>query len=132
MSGPLPTAYTSWNALRVFELSSTNLTGTIPAAYFTAWLSLENFTIEGATIGGYLPSPVSCTNLTWYGVQSTPVVSDATQPLWVLTPAAAMLKKLVGLRLGECGASCQACFCGLPAALQAMQHGVCVCTHVCV
>lgn len=100
VAGSLPLAYSSWNALRVFELSNTSLTGSIPSVYATAWLSLENFTLDGAQVTGFVPDPWGWSNLTWYTLQNTPVWSTPTQPFWVLKSQAAALQSLKGLRLG--------------------------------
>lgn len=102
VSGLLPLAYTAWSHLQVFELFDTNLTGTVPAAYFDSWPSLHNFTIDGAAIGGYLPAPWNCLNLTSYRVQNTPVTADAANPVWVLTPRAANLTQMKAIGLGKC------------------------------
>lgn len=78
------------------------MNGVIPAAYVPAWPSLENFTLDGAAISGYVPDPFGWTNLTWYTLQNTPVYADLVQPFWVLKSQAAALQRLQGLRLGEC------------------------------
>lgn len=101
LAGSLPLAYSSWNNLKAFELSNTYLTGSIPSVFTTAWLSLENFTLDGAQVMGLVPDPFVWGNLTWYTLQNTPVYSDATQPVWVLKSQAATLQKLKGLRLGK-------------------------------
>jgi hypothetical protein len=99
--GQLPLAYTAWSRLRAFELTSTALTGTIPPSYFSSWPALENFTLDGASIGGYLPPPWGCPNLSSYIVQNTPVVSNASSPLWMFSPLASSLTRLAALGLGE-------------------------------
>lgn len=101
VAGSLPLAYSSWNALRVFELGNTYLTGSIPSVYTTAWTSLENFTLDGAQVTGLVPDPWGWSSLTWYTLQNTPVVSNATQPFWALKSQAAALQSLKGLRLGR-------------------------------
>lgn len=99
--GQLPLNYTAWSRLRAFELTSTALTGTIPPSYFSSWTALENFTLDGASISGHLPPPWGCPNLTSYIVQNTPVVSNASSPLWVFSPLASSLTRLTALGLGE-------------------------------
>lgn len=102
LQGQLPLEYGSWAKLRAFELGRTRLGGTIPASYFLSWPLLENFTLDGANITGYLPSPMSCKNMAYYTVQDTPVMSDSIQPLWVLDAnQACSLRRMSGLRLGE-------------------------------
>ncbi|WIA22988.1 hypothetical protein OEZ86_009906 [Tetradesmus obliquus] len=100
LSGPLPANYSSLTRLRAFDISNTKLTGTIPEAYFSSWLQLENFTIDGASFDGQLPPPWQCANLRHYIVQNTPVVSNATHPVWVLDARAANLTQMTGLGLG--------------------------------
>ena len=113
VTGTLPLAYTSWNSLSAFELGNTQLSGAIPSAYTTAWLQLQNFTLDGAQVAGPVLDPFSWTNLTWYTLQNTPVTSDSAQPFWVLKPQAATLTQLKGLRIGEFNSLNQWCRLGL-------------------
>lgn len=101
VSGPLPLAYSAWTRLKAFEVTGTNLTGTIPAEYFGAWSLLENFTVDGASISGSLPPPWQCYNLKYYIVKDTPVVSNVTHPVWMLDPHAVNLTQMAGIGLGK-------------------------------
>jgi hypothetical protein len=101
INGPLPADYATWTRLKAFELTNTQLAGTIPSILFSAWSQLENFTIHGAILTGYLPPPWQCTGLKQYTVQNTPVTSNASQPLWVLDARAANLMQITGIGLGK-------------------------------
>jgi hypothetical protein len=101
VDGTLPVAYSAWTSLKAFELSNTQLTGTIPVLYTTSWPSLENFTLDGASVSGLVPDPSGWSNLTWYTLQNTQVFANAAQPFWLLKNQSATLQKLRGLRIGE-------------------------------
>jgi hypothetical protein len=106
VNGSMPADFASWTRLKAFELSHTQLAGTIPPVLFSAWLQLENFTIDGANLTGNLPAPWQCTNLKQYIVQNTPVTSNASHPVWALDSRAANFTQITGIGLGEGNGSC--------------------------
>jgi hypothetical protein len=109
INGPLPAEFASWTRLKAFEITNTQLAGTIPPVLFSAWSQLENFTIDGANLTGHLPPPWQCTSLRQYIVQNTPVKPNASHPVWVLDARAANLTQLTGIGLGKGNRSYMSC-----------------------
>jgi hypothetical protein len=105
LPGTLPPQLASLTKLEVFQAKETRLNGTIPSSYFSAWASLQSFTIESASINGTLPAPFLCVNLTEYMVLDTPVTAPPNQ-LWVFDSSVSSLTKLVYLGFGECLMDC--------------------------
>eukprot|EP00775_Hariotina_reticulata_P011533 gene11533-11676_t len=93
VEGQLPATYASWTKLKVFEARDTWLTGTVPPQFFTQWVLLERFTIDGAYISGSLPVPWACQNLSSYVVQNTP----ASMAAWI-TPVPAGAQNLTKMK----------------------------------
>jgi hypothetical protein len=114
LQGTLPPQLALLTRLEVFEAKETHLNGTIPSSYFSAWVSLREFTIQSANINGTLPAPFQCVNLTEYVVVDTPVTSPPNQ-LWVFNSSAGSLTNLVFIGFGECLCGWPACSTGATA-----------------
>lgn len=50
LTGSIPAAYASWQALREFDVGKTQLSGTLPPALFSSWPLLEALIIEGEMV----------------------------------------------------------------------------------